>query len=281
MLWCESMPPSLSGKTNRSRLSPSPANRGKASFHSRSVVITIGASGTSRRPALLFGEPRVFQRSARCLTVNTRSSKLTSSHSRPRNSEARNPVKIAVVNNGRSWPACSSIARSSSFVGRSTPTCSFRVWRFSTRARRRSPRAASCTTLRATWPRAIASARVEPNDETTLPANARLRRAGSRCGVRGKCRQYRSPRCGRCARCLGNPAARQRWAQCSHRLQLRGNTWPCGRGRTDDRVARSRRRSNRRRGACDSSATLGKQKNGSGDRASPMIVRAAYRRSGN
>ena len=242
MLWCESMPPSLSGKTNRSRLSPSPANRGKASFHSRSVVITIGASGTSRRPTLLFGEPRVFQRSARCLTVNT---------------------------------------RSSSFVGRSTPTCSFRVWRFSTRARRRSPRAASCTTLRATWPRAIASARVEPNDETTLPANARLRRAGSRCGVRGKCRQYRSPRCGRCARCLGNPAARQRWAQCSHRLQLRGNTWPCGRGRTDDRVARSRRRSNRRRGACDSSATLGNQKNGSGDRASPMIVRAAYRCGGN
>ena len=106
------------------------------------------------------------------------------------------------------------------------------------------------------------------------------RRAGSTCGVRGKCRQCRSPRCGCCARCLGNPAARQRWAQCSHRLQLRGNTWPCGRGRTDDRVARSRRRSNRRRGACDSSATLGKRKNGSGDRASPMIVRAAYRCGG-
>ena len=144
--------PSPFGNTNQRRGSPSSANRGHVSFHSRSVLTTIGTSGTSRLPETLFGEPIVFQRSARCRTVSTFRSRSTSSHVSPRNSLARNPVKIAVTNNGRSRPACSSMARISSLLGMSTPTCNCRLCRFSTRASRRLCRACSRTTFRATCP---------------------------------------------------------------------------------------------------------------------------------
>src|SRR6516164_9756350 len=63
--------PLLFGKTNQRPASSPSANRGHASFHSFSVVTTIGASGTSRLPVSDFGESVAFQRSARCRTVRT------------------------------------------------------------------------------------------------------------------------------------------------------------------------------------------------------------------
>jgi hypothetical protein len=74
---------------------------GQESFHSRSVSSTAGDIGISRWPADDFGMPTAPHSSARWRTVIVRLSKSTTLHGRPRNSEARGPVKIAVKISGR------------------------------------------------------------------------------------------------------------------------------------------------------------------------------------
>ena len=76
--------------------------RGHASRHSRSAFTTIGSSGTVRRPAADLSGPMVPNRSARWRTCSSLRARSTSAQRRPRNSEARNPVKIAVSSSGRS-----------------------------------------------------------------------------------------------------------------------------------------------------------------------------------
>jgi hypothetical protein len=97
-----------------------PAKRGHANAIPQHIDHR-GASGTCAH-AIVGGCVAALGVRVRCRTVRTRRSRSTSSQVNPRNSDARKPVKIAVVNIGRSGPAFASIARISSFVGMSTPT---------------------------------------------------------------------------------------------------------------------------------------------------------------
>ena len=66
-----------------------------------SALIAIGTSGMSRLPAADFGAPILNHASARWDTVSLPASRSMSAHRRPRNSEARRPVKIATTKNAR------------------------------------------------------------------------------------------------------------------------------------------------------------------------------------
>src|SRR5262245_20004552 len=120
--------PLVLGKTR------SKAPFGHASFHSRNVFSTSGPSGTVRLPDLDFGLPISLYLSARWRTCSSPRFRSTSPQRRPRSSEARSPVKVAVIRNGRTRPvAACRILLISSGVGISTPTSSLRSPRLSLR----------------------------------------------------------------------------------------------------------------------------------------------------
>ena len=129
---------------------------GKPSRHSRSVVATVGPSGTARCPAFDFGFANlvvsVCTLSRTCSLPPLRS---TSDHRSPRSSDARRPGE------GRSHAAMAAdasaaarMALTSSGAGISTPTSSLPSLRLSASIRL-TPSATFCATL----PRRCASRR--------------------------------------------------------------------------------------------------------------------------
>ena len=82
----------------------SPSLLGQASFHSLRVLATNLPKGTTRSPAADLGLPISLNLSARCRTCSSLALKSTSFHRSPRSSEARRPVKIAVIRSGRQRP---------------------------------------------------------------------------------------------------------------------------------------------------------------------------------
>jgi hypothetical protein len=113
--------------------------------------------------------PIVRHSSARWRTVIVRFSKSTADHGRPRSSEARNPVKIAVTISGRNRPvAVASSCCTCSLLGISTPTSSF----FTSRrlVSTLTGKAAFC----AASPRRCASDRIALRTASTLRARLRL-----------------------------------------------------------------------------------------------------------
>ena len=133
---------------------------GRASFHSFRVLITMGGAGTVRSPEMDFGLPMAL-----CLSVLVNPDfplvEIDVSPAKPRSSEARRPVKIAVSMIGLQRPSrLAAMALISSRVGMSTPTLIRPFWRFSCRALffpLRLPRMS-----RATGARSWASASNEP-----------------------------------------------------------------------------------------------------------------------